>query len=66
MNQEIENAIREIKHLLSLNGIAPRTDHKSLLNVNLDKRKDALTTALKYLSLWGAWKCEHLAKDELA
>jgi len=40
-------AILELKHLLSLNGIAPRTEHKSLLNINLDKRRDALSHAIK-------------------
>jgi len=51
MNQEIEKA----KSWLS--SIKGRTDHEL---------EEKAKIALKYLSLWGTWKCEHIAKDELA
>jgi len=47
---EREEAIRELKCLVSLNDLAPRTPNDSLLNKNLSKRKKALEIAIEAIS----------------
>jgi len=44
-----KEAIRELKCLLSLNQLAPKTENKSLLNLNLEKRKEALQFTITFL-----------------
>lgn len=46
MVKELKEAILELKHLKVLAEHGTRTDHKSLLNKNLDKRVKALQTAI--------------------
>jgi hypothetical protein len=47
---DIEEAVRELKCLLVLNNLASRTEYKSLLNENLDRRKQALQFLIDYAS----------------
>lgn len=60
-NKEYAETIRELRYLLALNGTTPRTENKSLLNLNLDKRAKALQFSIDLATRYQ--NCKEMPKE---